>query len=80
MEYAQIIRDFIAPSDFTYIPNVSEFSDYLLSQDSALIIPLDQKEKWKIRSGLMGTYNSTPVIDKEELDLKYYLRLVYQFD
>ena len=81
LEYAQIIRDFVAiESDFTYIPNVSEFSDFLLSQDSALIIPLDQKENWKIRSGLTGTYNSTPVIDKEELDLKYYLRLVYQFD
>ena len=64
----------------TYVPSISKFSDFLLSQDSALVIPLDKAMDWNLRSGLSGTYNSTPAEDKEELDLKYYLRLVYRFE
>jgi hypothetical protein len=41
---------------------------------------LDKKENWNIRSGVNGTFNSTPAANKEELDLKYYLRLVYRLN
>ena len=33
---------------------------------------------WMLRSGLSGT-NSTPVDLKDELDLTYYLRMIYNF-
>ena len=81
LEYRHRFRDTLAwESDLTHVPSISKFSDFLLSQDSALVIPLDKAMDWNLRSGLSGTYNSTPAEDKEELDLKYYLRLVYRFE
>lgn len=81
LEYRHRFRDTLAwESDLTYVPSISKFSDFLLSKDSALVIPLDKAMDWNLRSGLSGTYNSTPAEDKEELDLKYYLRLVYRFE
>jgi len=81
LEHAQQLKKFLfLESDLSYIPNIDDFSDFLLRKDTALVLPLDKKEDWKIRSGLAGTYNSTPVPGKEEMDLKYYLRLVYDFN
>ena len=81
VEYSQEIKDFLSlQSDLTYIPSVKDFTDFLLSNDVALVIPLDKKEDWNLRSGINGTYNSTPVSGKDQLDLKYYLRLVYRLD
>ena len=81
LEHAQQLKKFLfLESDLSYIPNIDDFSDFLFRKDTALVLPLDKKEDWKIRSGLAGTYNSTPVPGKEEVDLKYYLRLVYDFN
>ncbi len=81
IEYSHKIKDFLSlESDITIIPSVEKFSDYLLSKDTALVIPLDKKSNWNLRTGLDGTYNSTPVKSAEELDLKYYMRLVYRLD
>ncbi len=81
LEHSQNLKDFLSlESDLSYIPNINDFSDFLFRKDTALILPLDKKQDWKIRSGLAGTYNSTPVPGKEEMDLKYYLRVVYDFN
>ncbi|OUU26068.1 MAG: hypothetical protein CBC04_05630 [Verrucomicrobia bacterium TMED44] len=81
LEYSHKIKEFLAlESELSYIPNIDEFSDFLFRKDTALIMALNKEQNWKIRSGLAGTYNSTPVPGKEELDLKYYLRLVYDFN
>lgn len=81
LEYSHKIRDFISlETDLTYVPSVNDFTDFLLSNDFALVLPLDKKDNWNLRSGINGTYNSTPVSGKDELDLKYYLRLVYRLD
>ena len=81
LEYSRKIRSFLSlEGDLTYVPSVNDFADFLLSNDIALVVPLDKKENWNIRSGINGTYNSTPATDKDELDLKYYLRLVYRLD
>lgn len=81
LEYSRKIKDFLSlEGDLTYIPNVDDFADFLLSNDIALVVPLDKKENWNIRSGINGTYNSTPAEKKDELDLKYYLRLVYRLN
>ena len=79
-EYAHEIKDYLSlESDFSYVPSLDEFQDFLITQDTALIFPLSKEINWNIRSGISGTYNSTPAALKEELDLKYYLRLVFLF-
>jgi len=81
LEYSYKIKDFISlESDVTYVPSVNDFTDFLLSNDFALVVPLGKEDNWNLRSGINGTYNSTPVPGKEELDLKYYLRLVYRLN
>ena len=81
LEYSHKIKDFISlESDLTYIPSVNDFADFLLSNDFALVVPLDKEDNWNLRSGINGTYNSTPVQGKDELDLKYYIRLIYRLN
>lgn len=81
LEHSQLLKKFLfLESDLSYIPNINDFSDFLFRKDTALILPLDKKEDWKIRSGVAGTYNSTPVPGKEEMDLKYYFRVIYDFN
>ncbi len=81
LEYSHKIKDFISlESDLTYVPSVNDFTDFLLSNDFALVVPLDKEDNWNLRSGINGTYNSTPVQGKDELDLKYYIRLVYRLN
>jgi putative salt-induced outer membrane protein YdiY len=81
LEYSRKIRNFLSlEGDLTYVPSVNDFTDFLLSNDFALVVPLDKEDDWNLRSGINGTYNSTPATDKDELDLKYYLRLVYRLN
>ena len=81
LEYSHKIKDFISlESDLTYVPSVNDFTDFLLSNDFALVVPLDKEDNWNLRSGINGTYNSTPVQGKDEVDLKYYIRLVYRLN
>ena len=81
LEYSQNIKDFLSlKSDITFIPSVEKLSDYLVSKDTALVIPLDKDANWNLRTGLDGTYNSTPVKNKKELDLKYYMRIIYRLN
>lgn len=80
LEYSHNIKDALAlESDFTFVPSLNDFDDYLISKDTAVVFPLSKEIDWNVRSGLAGTYNSTPAELKEELDLKYYIRLVYSF-
>ena len=81
LEYSHKIKDLLSlQSDITFIPSLEKFSDFLISKDTALVIPLDKESNWNLRAGLDGTYNSTPVKNKEELDLKYYMRIVYRLN
>ena len=81
LEYSHKLKKFLfVESDASYIPSINDFSDFLFRKDTALMIALSEKQDWKLRSGLAGTYNSTPVPGKEEMDLKYYIRMIYEFD
>lgn len=80
LEYTHQIREFLLlESDFTYVPSLNNFDDYLITKDTGLMFALNEDVSWMLRSGLSGTYNSTPVDFKEELDLTYYLRMIYNF-
>lgn len=80
-EYSHNIKDLLSlESDISIIPSVEKLSDFLISKDTALVIPLDKDSNWNLRTGLDGTYNSTPAKSKEELDLKYYMRIIYRID
>lgn len=81
LEHSQQLKKFIFfESDVSFIPSLDDFSDFLFRKDTAFILLLDKEQDWKVRSGIDGTYNSTPVPGKEEMDLKYYLRVIYDFD
>ena len=81
LEYSHNIKDLLSlESDTSVIPSFEDLSHYLLSNDTALVIPLDKESNWNLRTGLDGTYNSTPATNKDELDLKYYMRIIYRLD
>ncbi|MBC8348314.1 MAG: DUF481 domain-containing protein [Verrucomicrobia bacterium] len=81
LEHSHRFSDLLSvETDVTIVPSITDFSNYLLTQDSALVVPLGKKSPWKIRSGLSNSYNSTPAPGKEGLDLKYYIRLVYSWE
>ena len=81
LEHSRRFSDLLSvETDVTMVPSITDFSNYLLTQDSALVVPLGKKSPWKLRSGLANSYNSTPAPGKEGLDLKYYIRLVYSWE
>jgi len=81
LEHSRRFSDLLSvETDVTMVPSINDFSNYLLTQDSALVVPLGKESPWKLRSGLANSYNSTPAPGKEGLDLKYYIRLVYSWE
>ena len=66
--------------DITILPKMENLSDFLMNHDTAVIFPLSTEKEWYLRSGLIGTYDSIPENDSQKLDIKYYLRLTYEFD
>ena len=82
LEYTHLIKNFILfESELTFLPNATNLSDYLFSHDTALNFPLGEDEDtgWNLRSGVAGTYDSSPAEGFKEFDIKYYLRMVYLF-
>ena len=50
-EYSHNIKDFLSlESDITIIPSVEKLSDFLISKDTALVIPLDKDSNWNLRT------------------------------
>ena len=66
-------------SELSFLPRADDLTDYLLSHDSALVFPISEDKDFSIRSGLSGTYDSIPNEELEKMDMKYYLRVVYDF-
>lgn len=80
-EHSRRFSNFLSvETDVTIVPSITDFGNYLLTQDSAMVLPLGKESPWKLRTGLSNTYNSTPASGKEGLDLKYYIRLVYSWE
>ena len=43
LEHSQALKSFFLESDPSFIPNIDDFSDFLLMKDTALVLPLDKK-------------------------------------
>jgi len=79
----EIVHDYKGPlfeisNDLTFIPAFDDFSNYLVSQDSFLQVPL-KNVKLKFRMGVSNDYTSKPSPGFKRLDTLYYIRLVYDF-
>lgn len=70
---------FSLESEFSLVPRLKDLSDYLFQHDLAILFPVAEEDLWHLRSGLSGTYDSTPSAGLENSDLKYYLSIVYKF-
>lgn len=65
-------------NNLTFVPDFSDFADYLVTQDSFAQVPL-KNTLLKFRVGVSNNYNSRPGQGIKKLDTLYYLRLVYDF-
>lgn len=64
----------------TYVPDFTNFgTNYRLTQDSGINIPLAKKSSWSVRLGLANEYNSQPVKNRKHLDSSYYTRLQFKW-
>ena len=67
-------------TDITYMPSVTNFSDYLFYHESAFEIPLGGTDKWKMQVGVTNEYDAEPAPGKENLDTTYFSRVVFEFE
>ena len=80
LEYSHQFHEIISlESGLSLVPRLEDLSDYLLNHDIALLFPIDNGDYWNLRSGLSGTYDSTPGVGLKQSDIKYFLSLVYNF-
>ncbi|MBG31154.1 MAG: hypothetical protein CMI31_14325 [Opitutae bacterium] len=81
LEYSYQLNSFLAlVSELDYVPSVEDFTDFRITQDTGLEMPISKGGRWKLRLGLANDYNSRPVSGKKHLDLRYYTRLVYSWE
>ena len=81
LEYTHLfIESLLIESEITLLPKIDDLSDYLFYHDTALIFPVIEENSWHIRSGLSGTFDAIPEDNSEKMDMKYYFRVVYEFN
>jgi len=81
LDYSHRLNDTLSlSSEVSLIPRIDDLGDYLFHHDIALQFPTLADPSWSLKSGLSGTYNTTPSAGLEKSDFKYYLRLVYDFE
>lgn len=81
LEYSHILMESLfLESELALLPKIEDFSDYLFNHDTALVFPILEENAWHIRSGLSGTFTSIPKDEGEKMDMKYYFRIVYNFE
>lgn len=80
LDYSHLINKVIGfESSLSFVPILDDADDYVFQHDTALILPLAVDESWQLRTGLSGTYDSTPGENLKESDIRYYLRVNYLF-
>lgn len=61
----------------SYYPTCESVRDYRLVSDSALLIPLGNSDRWKIKLGALFEYDALPPAGVDRLDRTYYGNLVF---
>jgi len=80
LDYSHILKEFLfLESSISLVPTLDDFEDYVFQHDTALVLPIDLENQWQLRTGLAGTFDSIPAVNLKETDLRYYLRIHYQF-
>ena len=59
-----------------FIPSTKDFSDFLLFQDTGLVVPIGGSNFWKLRVGISNSLDNKPLAQNEKLDTHYYMRLL----
>jgi putative salt-induced outer membrane protein YdiY len=62
-------------TNITALPAFSDFSNYIITQDTSYQIPL-ANPAWKLRMGVSNEYDSVPAAGFKRLDTTYYTRLI----
>jgi len=75
-----IERRFEIHNELTIVPSIEDVTNYLISQDSYVDMPLNNSSRWKLRLGLENDYNSHPTGDRASLDSRYYSSFVAEWD
>ncbi len=61
---------------YSFIPSFTDSEAFIITQNSGVDIPFDRKSQWKIRLGLTTKYNNKPSKKRDNMDHKYYIRLI----
>jgi len=62
-------------TQITAVPTFSNFSNYVITQETSYQIPL-ANPAWKLRMGVSNEYNSVPAAGFKRLDTVYFTRLI----
>lgn len=80
LEHALTIASWMEMTNtLSFVPSVTDFSDYQFVQDSGLTMPIGNTDL-SIRLGIKNNYNKVPAAGRERLDTIYYSRLLMNFD
>jgi len=66
-------------NNLSYSPSISDLKDFLLEQDSGLIMPIGNTN-WNLRLGFRNNYKNLPITGVKRLDTIYYSRLMVNFN
>lgn len=75
-----IERRFELHNELSIVPSAEDLSNYLISQESYLDMPINSLRNWKLRFGLENDYNSQPTGERKALDSRYYTSFVADWD
>jgi hypothetical protein len=75
-----IERRFELHNKLTMVPSAEDVTNYLISQESYLDMPINSSRNWKLRFGLENDYNSQPTGRRVALDSRYYSSFVAEWD
>ncbi len=60
----------------SYSPSIEEVNNYRLNFDTALVFPLGDSKSWKLKLGVLNSYNSMPQPGIVKLDNTYYANVM----
>ena len=78
LSHALELYNFSVVTRISFIPSVTDFTDYHLTHESFLEVPL-RNLSWKLRMGIASDYTSRPTSETKRLDTTYFTHFVLSF-